>query len=221
MEDKQYAVLGLGIFGSTIATTLAEHGCEVLAIDKDVSCVERVADEVTKAVVADSTNYEEMSALGLNDFDVAIVAIGNHLEEAVLTTMMLKEMGVPYIIAKAKNKQFKKILEKVGADRVVRPEKDMGVRTAKGLLRKNIVDLVELDDNYSIVEIKPTKEWIGKTLKELNVRETHQMNILAVKPENNGELILNVGPDYVVRIEDRFLVIAKTSEIEDFDYLIT
>ena len=112
MDNKQYAVLGLGIFGSTVATTLANHGYEVIVIDKDPICVQRIADEVTKAIVGDVTDIEELQAAGIGDSDVAIVAIGTHLEEAVLATMNLKELGIPYVIAKAKNKQFMKILEK-------------------------------------------------------------------------------------------------------------
>lgn len=220
MKDKQYAVLGLGVFGSTVATTLAEYGCEVLAIDKDITCVERIASEVTKAVVADVTDREELAELGLEDFDVAIVAIGNHLEEGVLATMILKEMGVPYVIAKAKNKQFMQILEKIGADKVVRAEKDMGIRTAKKLLRRNIVDLVELDEEYSIIEIKAPASWYGKTLQTLNVRSVYHMNVLGVRTFENEKLSLNVGPDYLVQQEDRFLVIAGTDEIEKFDYLM-
>lgn len=220
MKDKQYAVLGLGVFGSTVATTLAEYGCEVLAIDKDLTCVERIATEVTKAVVADVTNREELTELGLGDFDVAIVAIGNHLEEGVLATMILKEMGVPYVIAKAKNKQFMQILEKIGADKVVRAEKDMGIRTAKKLLRRNIVDLVELDEEYSIVEIKAPSSWQGKTLQALNVRNIYHINVLGVRTIDSEKLSLNIGPDYLVQHEDRFLVLAETTEIEKFDYLI-
>lgn len=220
MKDKQYAVLGLGVFGSTVATTLAEYGCEVLAIDKDLTCVERIATEVTKAVVADVTNREELAELGLGDFDVAIVAIGNHLEEGVLATMILKEMGVPYVIAKAKNKQFMQILEKIGADKVVRAEKDMGIRTAKKLLRRNIVDLVELDEEYSIVEIKAPTSWQGKTLQALNVRNIYHINVLGVRTIDSEKLSLNIGPEYLVQHEDRFLVLAETTEIEKFDYLI-
>ena len=159
MKDKQYAVLGLGVFGSTIATTLSQYDCEVIAIDKDIACVERIADEVTKAAVANTTDLEQLRALGIGDIDVAIIAIGTHLEEAVLTTMNVKELGVPYIIAKAKNRQFSTILEKVGANRVIRAEKDMGVRVAKSLLRKSIVDLVELDEDYSLVEINAPVEF--------------------------------------------------------------
>ena len=158
MKNKQYAVLGLGVFGSTVATTLAKYDCEVIAVDKDVSCVERIADEVTKAVVADTTDIEQLKALGFEDIDVAIIAIGTHLEEAVLTTMNVKDLGVPYVIAKAKNKQFSKILEKVGANKVIRAEKDMGYRVAKSLLRKSIVDLVELDDEEYVVLLPVAEE---------------------------------------------------------------
>ncbi|WP_249028742.1 potassium channel family protein [Tannockella kyphosi] len=219
MAKKQYAVLGLGIFGSTVATTLAEQGCEVLAVDRDISCVERVASEVTKAVVADVTKIEELSALGIEDFDVAIIAIGTHLEEAVLATMHCKELGVPYVITKAKNKAFMKILERVGADRVIRPEKEIGMKLAKSLLRKNLVDVVELDDDNSIVEIYAPTIWTGKTVKELNVRTKYEMNILGVRDKETEQLSLGVAPDYKVKPRDRFLVLARTEKLEDFDTL--
>ena len=206
MNSKQYAVLGLGIFGSTVATTLAEYGCEVIAVDQDESCVERVADEVTKAVVA-------------NDIDVAIVAIGTHLEEAVLATMNLKELGVPYVIAKAKNKQFMKILEKVGANKVIRAEKDMGLKVAKSLLRKSIVDLVELDEDYSVVEIKAPLDWVGKNFIDLNIRRVYNMNIIGIKHGDEDHLSLDVAPEYVIQNGDHFLVIGKTKELERFDYM--
>ena len=205
MNSKQYAVVGLGIFGSTVATTLAEYGCEVIAVDQDESCVERVADEVTKAVVA--------------DIDVAIVAIGTHLEEAVLATMNLKELGVPYVIAKAKNKQFMKILEKVGANKVIRAEKDMGLKVAKSLLRKSIVDLVELDEDYSVVEIKAPLDWVGKNFIDLNIRRVYNMNIIGIKHGDEDHLSLDVAPEYVIQNGDHFLVIGKTKELERFDYM--
>ena len=219
MNSKQYAVLGLGIFGSTVATTLAEYGCEVIAVDQDESCVERVADEVTKAVVANVTDQEELRAIGIEDIDVAIVAIGTHLEEAVLATMNLKELGVPYVIAKAKNKQFMKILEKVGANKVIRAEKDMGLKVAKSLLRKNIVDLVELDEDYSVVEIKAPLDWVGKNFIDLNIRRVYNMNIIGIKHGDEDHLSLDVAPEYVIQNGDHFLVIGKTKELERFDYM--
>ena len=218
MKSKQYAVLGLGVFGSTVAT-LAQYNCEVIAIDIDESCVERIADEVTKAVVADTTDIEQLRALGLDDIDVAIIAIGTHLEESVLTTMNVKDLGVPYVIAKAKNKQFSKILEKVGADRVIRAEKDMGIKVAKSLLRKNIVDLVELDKDYSFVEINAPVEWIGKSVQDLDIRKAFHMNIIGVK-DSTDNMTLNIGANYIVKNGDRFLVIGKTVELERFDYFI-
>lgn len=219
MIKKQYAVLGLGIFGSTVATTLAEQGCEVLAVDKDISCVERIAGEVTKAVVADVTKMDELESLGIEEFDVAIIAIGTHLEEAVLATMNVKELGVPYVVTKAKNKQFMKILEKVGADRVIRPEKEMGMKLAKSLLRKNLVDVVEVDDDNSIVEIYAPSAWNGKSVKELDVRTKHAMNILGVRDRETEQLSLGVAPDYIVKAKDRFLVLARTENLEEFDKL--
>ncbi|WP_027088794.1 potassium channel family protein [Thomasclavelia saccharogumia] len=219
MKSKQYAVLGLGVFGSTVATTLAQYNCEVIAIDIDESCVERIADEVTKAVVADTTDIEQLRALGLDDIDVAIIAIGTHLEESVLTTMNVKDLGVPYVIAKAKNKQFSKILEKVGADRVIRAEKDMGIKVAKSLLRKNIVDLVELDKDYSFVEINAPVEWIGKSVQDLDIRKAFHMNVIGVK-DSTDNMTLNIGANYIVKNGDRFLVIGKTVELERFDYFI-
>ena len=219
MKSKQYAVLGLGVFGSTVATTLAQYNCEVIAIDIDESCVERIADEVTKAVVADTTDIEQLRALGLDDIDVAIIAIGTHLEESVLTTMNVKDLGVPYVIAKAQNKQFSKILEKVGADRVIRAGKDMGIKVAKSLLRKNIVDLVELDKDYSFVEINAPVEWIGKSVQDLDIRKAFHMNVIGVK-DSTDNMTLNIGANYIVKNGDRFLVIGKTVELERFDYFI-
>ena len=208
MNSKQYAVLGLGIFGSTVATTLAEYGWGVIAVD-----------QVTKAVVANVTDQEELRAIGIEDIDVAIVAIGTHLEEAVLATMNLKELGVPYVIAKAKNKQFMKILEKVGANKVIRAEKDMGLKVAKSLLRKSIVDLVELDEDYSVVEIKAPLDWVGKNFIDLNIRRVYNMNIIGIKHGDEDHLSLDVAPEYVIQNGDHFLVIGKTKELERFDYM--
>lgn len=219
MKKKQYAVLGLGIFGSTVATTLYEKGCEVLAIDKNMTCVERISDEVTKAVVADVTSIEELQEVGMEDIDVAVIAIGSNLESAVLATMAVKELGIPYVIAKAKNKQFLKILEKVGADRVIRPEKDMGMRVAKSLLGKNIVDLVELDDENAIIEINLPESWVGQTLEQLDLRNKYSMNVLGVREHENAKLIPSLGPDYMVKTGDRFLVLASVDKLKKIDTL--
>lgn len=219
MEDKQYAIIGLGIFGSTVATELANHGQEVIVLDKDEHCVARVADEVTRAIVGDATDKEELNAAGIGDCDIVIVAIGTNLEAAVLTVMNLKELGVPYIIAKAMNKQYMKILEKVGANRVIRAEKEMGIKLAKSLLRKSIIDLVELDDEFSLVEIKAPSDWVGKNFVTLNIRRVYGMNIIGVKHGVDGKLSLDVLPEDLISKDDYFLVIGKTKELERFDYM--
>ncbi len=219
MVNKQYIVLGLGVFGSTVAKTLASYDCEVLAIDKSSECVDRVADDVTKAVIGDVTDIEFLRNLGADEFDVGIVAIGDHLEEAILGIMNLKELGIKYVIAKAKNKRFKEVLEKVGADRVVRPEKEMGIKIARGLLRKNITDLIELDDNYSVVEMKAPISWVGKSFIKLNLRKKYNINIIAMRNKDTKQLDFLIDPEYVVRLDDHFLLVADTRKIEKLDYI--
>ena len=220
MSKRQYVVLGLGVFGSTITKTLSQFGCEVLAIDKNPECVQRVADFATKAVIGDITDEQFLIDLGVQEFDVGIVAIGNHLEESLLGVLNLKELGVQYIIAKAKNKRFKDVLEKIGADRVIRPEKEMGERLARSLLRKNITDLIELDDNYSIVEMKVPQAWVGHTLVALNLRKNYGINILGKRDGLTHKLELSVDPQSVIKMDDHYLMIAETEKIEKMDYLV-
>lgn len=220
MKNKQYVVLGLGVFGSTITKTLSQFGCEVLAIDKDPDCVQRVSEFATKAVIGDITDQQFLIDLGVEEFDVGVVAIGDHLEESLLGVLNLKEIGVPYIIAKAKNKRFKAVLEKIGADRVVRPEKEMGERIARSLLRKNITDLIEIDDKYSVVEMKVPQAWVGHTLMGLNLRKHYGINILGMRDPQTQKLVLTVDPQYMIQINDHFLMIAETEKIEKFDYLV-
>ena len=200
MRDKQYVVLGLGVFGSTVTKTLSQYGCEVLAIDKDPECVQRVSEFATKAVIGDITDQFFLADLGVSGFDVGIVATGNHLEESLLGVLNLKEIGVPYIIAKAKNKRFKLVLEKVGADRVVRPEKEMGERVARSLLRKNITDLIEVDENYCIVEMIAHPTWINHSLMQLDLRKNFGINILGKRDLITHKLEISVDPDYKIKI---------------------
>lgn len=218
--DKQFAVLGLGVFGSTVVKTLSEYGCEVLAIDKDPECVQRVAEYATKAVIGDVTDISFLQDLGVNEFDVGVVAIGDHLEEGVLATMNLKECGVPYIVAKAKNKRFKMVFEKIGADKVVRPEKEMGARLAKSFLRKNITELVELDSENSIVEMRVPQAWIGKTLLELNLRQVASINILGKRNPQTNKLEVPVDPHEKIKFGDRYIVLAQTEKIEHYDLIV-
>ncbi len=218
-KSKQFVVIGLGVFGSTVSKTLSNLGVEVLAIDRDLNCVDRIAPFVTKAVQLDATNINDLRSLGISEFDGAVVAIGNHFEASTLVTMNVKELKVPYVVAKAKNKQCMQILEKIGADKVIRAERDMGEKVAKRLVRNNIVEMIEVDENYSIIEMKAPHAWIGHTIKDLNVRAKFKMNILGVRYAGRQHLHLTVNPDYVIHDGDQFLVIGETINMEKYDYL--
>ena len=211
--EKQFVVLGLGIFGSTLVKTLSQFGREVIAIDKDSENVQRVSEFATKAVIGDVTDIQFLTDLGLDDIDVGIVAIGDRLEDSILATMNLKELGVPYVIVKAKNKRFKVVLERIGADHVVRPEKEMGEKIARTLLRKNIKDLIELDEENCIVEMKVPQS-------QLDLRKLYSINVLGKRDPKTHKLEVPVDPSAPIEMNDTFLVIGQTDKIEKYDYLL-
>ncbi len=219
MKQKTYAILGLGIFGSTIAKTLSEYNCEVIGIDKDISCVERVSEFATQAVQADFTDIDQLRAIGVEDVDVAVVATGSRLEESIMAILNLKELGVPYILAKAKNKMYMQILLKIGADKVVRPEKEMGERVAKTLLSRNVIEMVDIDDEYSIMELHAPRNWVGKALSDLDLRTKYGVNILGIRKHPGESLKISPAADYIIETDDQLLVIVQNDEFEKFEYL--
>ncbi len=214
---KSYAVLGLGIFGSTIATTLASYDYDVIAIDKDINCVERVVDEVASAVCADITDLEQLRSAGVKDVDCAIVATGSHLEDSIMAILNLKELNVSQIVAKAKNKKYTKILEKIGADRVISPEKEMGIRVAKQLISTKIVDLIDVDNNYSVVEISAYKSWANHTLAQLDLRSKYGINIIGIRKNPKAELLINFDPNYTIEENDLLIVIVDKEKFNKLD----
>ena len=210
---KQFIVLGLGRFGSAVATTLVELGHEVLGVDNDEERVNDLKDEITQAVQADITEERVLKELGVKNFDAAIVSIATDLEASILVTMMLKEMGLKYIIAKAQNNLHAKILKKIGVDKVVFPERDMGARIARRLITPNIKDYVELEPNYNIMEIKALPEFVDKSLSELDLRNKYGINVLAIK-RNNG---FNISPQAKdgIKKDDLLIVIGETKIITE------
>ncbi|MEQ2129029.1 potassium channel family protein [Caldanaerobacter subterraneus] len=213
---KQFVVIGLGSFGMSLAKTLYEMGNDVLVIDKDEELVQSMAGLVTHAVRADATDENVLKSLGVKNFDVAIVAIGKNMESSIMITMLVKEMGVKYVIAKAHNELHARVLYKVGADRVVMPEKDMGIRVARNIFSSNLLDLIEFSKDYSIAEILPIEEWFHKTLKEIRMRERYGLNVIAAK-KMNDEIIVSPGPDYVVDEGDILAVCGKNIDIKKFE----
>ncbi len=207
-KDTQYVVIGLGRLGLSVAETLSKHNYDVLAIDSDKELVELIADKATKAVQADCTDINVLKTLGVQNMDVAILAIGNDIENSIMTAVLLKELGVKYIVAKARNLRHKIVLEKIGVEKVILPEAEMGVRIAANLMQKNIVDVLEFSSDYRIIEMRIKKDWVGKTLSELDLRRTENINVIAIKNENNAEKNLNVSPLPDYKIEPGDLVVA-------------
>lgn len=200
---KSYAVLGLGSFGMSVARTFAQLGMEVLAVDRRKELVGAISSEVTYAVELDVTKEEALRSVGIEKMDGAVIAIGENMEANVMATILVKEMGVPYVVAKAETDVQAKVLEKIGADKVVFPEKDMGARLAK-LMAGNYLDVFNLNSRSSLVEMAVKEEWVGKTIRELDFRKKYHLNIVAVRRENSLDSFPN--PDAV--LDDGDIIIA-------------
>ena len=209
---KSYIIIGLGRFGGEAALRLCELGCEVLAIDRKPELVQPMANLVTQAVVGDARDKEVLRALGAKDFECAIVAIGDDLADSVLATMNLKELGVPYIVCKASDETHRQVLVKLGADRVVIPEQEYADRLAKNLSSPNVLDYIELSEEYGIIEIPAPRGWQGKSLKELNVRAKLGVNIIAV--EKGGDINVSPSADYKIAPEDIMVVLGDTAALD-------
>lgn len=209
---KSYVVIGLGRFGTTLARQLCALGGEVLAIDVRSDLVQQVANDVTQAVVGDAQDKEVLRALGVRDFDCAVIAIGDDLAASVLATMNLKELEVPYIICKAHDETHRRVLEKLGVDRVIIPEKENAERLARSLNSHNVLDYIELSEEYGILEIPAPKSWVGKSLKELNVRAKLGVNIIAV--ESSGKTNVSPAADYRILDGDVMVVLGENYALE-------
>lgn len=212
---KQFAVIGLGRFGSSVARTLYEMDFEVMGIDENEDRINEIIQYVTHAVVADSTEESALKEIGIRNFDVVVVAIGADIQASILTVLILKEMGVKKIVAKAQNERHGQVLIKVGADRVVFPERDMGVRVAHNLISANVLDFIELAEDYSVAEVMASKRMIGKTLRQIDVRAKYGVNVIAIK---SGEKFnIAPGPDELIKERDILVVIGHNMDLKDFE----
>lgn len=185
---KQFVVLGLGSFGASVAVTLQQLGCDVVAVDQDMERIEDVADRVTYAMQADIGDPELFDVLGKESFDGIVIASSENLEGSIMATLAAKEAGIPYVLCKAHNKRYAEVLRKVGADAVVFPEKEMGKRIAKNLVSANLADWIALSPDNSVVEAAIPEKWIGRTLKELDVRKTYEVNVVGIKEGERVEI---------------------------------
>ena len=208
---KTYAVFGLGRYGLAVARELVENGMEVIAVDVDEKIVNEAAVYLPVCKCANVTEAEVISRLGIGNIDTVIVCMASNLEASVMAITLCKEVGVKTVIAKCSNEMQQKILLRVGADQVVFPENESGVRLAKNLLSSGFIDMLSLSNDVSIVEIDVKNEWCGKNLIELNLRKKYGFNIVAIK--NSENVNVNVDPEHVLNEETTLIVIANTSKL--------
>lgn len=212
---KVFAVIGLGRFGGSIVKTLAEEGMEVLAIDIDEERVNQYAKIASHAVVGDTTDENVLKSIGIGNFDHVIIAIGENIQASILTTLILKELGVNHVTVKAQNDYHEKVLRKIGADTVVHPERDMGRRIAYNIVSNNILDYLDLSEDHSIVEIVASEKMNGKSIIDLDIRARYGLNIVAIKRGND----INVSPQAhdAIHTGDILIVIGADIDISRFE----
>lgn len=212
---KQFIVIGLGRFGSSVALTLYNMGHDVLVMDKNEDLVQELASSVTHAVQADATDEAVLRSLGIRNFDVAVIAIGNDIEASILATSLIKGLGVKKVVAKAQNDLHGRILEKVGADRIIYPEREMGVRLAKYLSGTNILDYIELSPDFSILEVQAAAKLSGKSLRELNLRARYGITVVAIR--HGDEIKVSPDADDTISKGDILVVVGATTALERWE----
>ena len=210
---KQYAVFGLGGFGENVAVELQKLGCEVIAIDADMERVEAIADQVSLAMKADIEDEEFIRSLGARNLDGVVIAASDNMEASIMATLMCKEIGVPYVMAKAKNELHATVLKKIGADSVIFPEKEMGKRVARSLMSTNFTDWIALSPDYSLVETLLPEKWVGKTLLELDVRKNYDVIVVGIKDGDKVEV--SPDPKEQLQEEDVLILIGSNESLEE------
>jgi trk system potassium uptake protein len=212
---KEFAVIGLGRFGGSICQSLSEEGLEVMAIDVDEDKVNEFANIASHAVVGDTTDETVLKSIGIRNFDHVIVAIGDNIQASILTTIILKELGVKDITVKATNDYHEKVLSKIGADRIVHPERDMGRRIAHKIISNNVLDYLELSDEHSIVEIVANQRIHGHSIIDLDIRAEYGINIVAIK--RNKDIIVSPQAIEIIQKNDILIVIGADADISRFE----
>ncbi len=209
---KEFVVIGLGRFGSSLARELVNLGHSVLAIDSSEEKVQSISEVVSHAVYANATDEDALKALGIRNFDVAVVAIGENIQASILATLILKELGVKIVVVKAMSELHAKVLEKIGADRIIFPEREMGIKLAHSLVAPNVLDYMALSNDYGIEEVEVPERFVGKSLEQLNLRAQYGINVIAVKHEN--QLNHNPGPKTTFRAGDTAVIVGDRRSLK-------
>ena len=211
---KQYVVFGIDRFGASIARTLEQNGCQVIAVDNDPEKIQMIADEVSYAMTADVEDPEAIASLGLKNVDGAVITMVNHMEASIVAAMMCQEMGLSYIVARAKNDMHGRILEKIGVSKVVYPEQEMGERIGRYIAAQDFMDWIALSPEFSLVEMVMPPEWAGKSLAELDVRKKYGCKVVGIKKDSG--MIMQFDPNRALELEDVLFVIGKNTDLEKF-----
>ena len=219
MSTYTIGILGLGVFGTTIAKTLHKYDCNIIAVDNHEQQINQLESILTRGVVGDITDRSLLRAAGIQNCDAVVVATGNNLESSVLAVMHSKMLGVPKVIAKVKGTTAKEILLRIGADKVISPERETGISLAKHLIHRSTTSVFELDGNVSIVEFRPPKKWFGKTLEELQLRQNYKMNIIGYRCGENQELNIQLTPDYVFNEDELITAVTDHNTIDHLEDL--
>ena len=217
MRKEQILIVGLGKFGMSVAKALSAYDCEVLAIDESPELVDDVAPYVTHAARVDAGDMESLKKLGVSNFDTAVIGIGDNLEASIMIALTLKELKMPYIIAKSRDDMHTRLLTMIGVDKVVQPEQDVGTRVAKSIMHKSIIERVEFGKEYSILEIETPKEWVGISLNKLDIRPKYNIVIVCIE-KKDGRVIIPMA-DYVIEEKDNLMIISPNKELESDGYL--
>ena len=220
MAKKQFVVIGMGRFGQSVAKCLTNLGKEVLAVDSSADLINEVAPFVTHAIQADATDEKSLNALGIKNFDVAVVTMGENMQASILITMMCKELGVNFVLAKAQNELHAKILRKTGADKVVFPERDMGMRVAHKLADSSVLDYVEIADDLRIIDIEAIDAWVGKDLSGLNFRQKYNVNVIAIKKPSKEINTSPYGAD-IIENGDMLIVAGNKESISKLEIIVS
>ena len=213
LKKKEFIVIGMGKFGQSIARALADSGCDVLAVDNNEENIREIAEDVTHAMVINITDADDFATLGVKNFDAAVIAIGSNMETSVMCTILAKEAGVPYILAKANSELHAKILRKVGADLAILPEREIGIRMANRLVMGQYFDATEITSTFSMMELPVPEKWAGQTLVQLNLRAKKKINVIAIK-KPDGRIEVNPDANAAIEPDDTLVVIGKNDRLQ-------
>lgn len=218
LKNEQILIIGLGKFGMSVAEQLSKFECEVMAIDESAELVDTVAPFVTRAAKVNALEPGALSEIGVSNFDTVVIGIGDNIEASIMIALTLKELGANYIVAKSRDDMHTRVLNMIGVNKIVQPEKDSATRLVRNLMHKNLVERVEFSKDYSIVEVNALDSWIGKELSDLALRQKHNMNIICIKKTAEDTTIFP-SADYKIQPDDNLMVVAPNKEIEKMGWM--